>query len=132
MIVLNYSHPITDDQRARIESLAGVSIDRIADIPVHFDQERPFDEQAAALAQASGLTSEQWQTESLLINPPAFAPGAVVLLAYLHGLMGYFPPVVRIRPVAENPTRRFEVAEVVDLQQTRERGRMTRTQVDRS
>jgi hypothetical protein len=51
---------------------------------------------------------------------------AALLLAELHGRMGYFPPVVRTRPVEGSLPRRFEVAEILDLQGRRETARVTR------
>jgi len=52
---------------------------------------------------------------------------AAQLLAELHGRMGYFPPVVRTRPVAGAVPRRYEVAEILDLQMTREGARRNRS-----
>jgi len=40
--------------------------------------------------------------------------------------MGYFPPVVRLRPVEGSIPRRFEVAEILDLQALREQARTQR------
>lgn len=51
---------------------------------------------------------------------------AAVLLAELHGRMGYFPTIVRLRPVADATPRRFEVAELIDLQSVRDVARIKR------
>ena len=40
--------------------------------------------------------------------------------------MGYFPAMVRLRPLTGSVVRQFEVAEILDLQQLRERGRRSR------
>ena len=40
--------------------------------------------------------------------------------------MGYFPPVVRTRPIANSLPRQFEAAEVLDLQAVREAARTFR------
>jgi hypothetical protein len=52
----------------------------------------------------------------MLANPPSLNVIAVTLLAELHGRMGYFPPVVRLLPVAGSVPPRFEVAEMISLQ----------------
>jgi len=51
---------------------------------------------------------------------------AVTLLAYLHGLMGYFPAVIRLRPVEGSTPPQYEVAEVINLQAVREEARCAR------
>ncbi|HJT55847.1 MAG TPA: CRISPR-associated protein Csx15 [Ktedonobacteraceae bacterium] len=125
MLVLNFSHPLTAEQRARIEALAGTSLEDVRTIPVQIDQAKPLESQIAQLVNAVGLSSEEWQTRQLLINPPGFAPAAFVLLAELHGRMGHFPALIRLRPAAGAVTT-YEVAELLDLQVIRERARVRR------
>jgi len=79
-----------------------------------------------AMADAVGLTPQQWQTESILINLPSLNYSAVLLIAELHGRMGYFPPCVRLRPVKDALPPRFEVAEVLNLQAVRDGARRKR------
>jgi len=126
MLILNYSHPLTPDQLAQLAALTGQSIAEVRDIPAQFDLDTPFAQHALALAEAAGLTAAQWQTESLLVVLPALNFGAAALLAELHGRMGYFPPVVRLRPVKDALPPRYEVAEVINLQAIRETARTRR------
>ncbi|HHW44409.1 MAG TPA: hypothetical protein GXX25_11505, partial [Desulfotomaculum sp.] len=70
-----------------------------------------------------GLTSQEWQTEPLLINLPSLSCSAAVVLALLHGRMGYFPPILRLRPDTDSLVPRFVVAEILNLQAIRERAR---------
>ena len=67
-----------------------------------------------------------WQTRLLVINPSALAPVALALLAELHGRYGYFVSILNIRPVAGALPLRYEVAEVVALQQLRDAARERR------
>lgn len=92
-----------------------------------FDHVRPFAEQVNALADALGLSSTQWQTEPILVNLPALAPIAAVLIAELHGRMGYFPAIFRVRPVADSTPPVYEVAEIINLQAVRDMARERRT-----
>ena len=126
MILLNFGHPLTADHLAQIESLTGAAIARVIDRPPQFDLALPFAPQAEALADSVELSSEEWQTTPLLVNPPALNLIALTLLAHLHGRMGYFPAVVRLRPVPDATPLRFEVAEVVNLQAMREAARERR------
>ncbi len=123
MIVLNFSHPLSDEQREQIEAMAGLAIAQVIDIPTQFDHARPFVEQTRALLDGLGLTPAEWQSQTLLINPPSLNVIVAVLLAELHGRMGHFPPVIRLRPAANAVLPRYEVAEIINLQQVRDEAR---------
>lgn len=41
MILLNFTHPLTDGQRTQIETLTGQNIERVLDAPAHFDHVLP-------------------------------------------------------------------------------------------
>ncbi len=126
MLILNYSHPLTDDQCKQIETLINQPVSEVRQILVQFDQQTEFAPQIARLIEAAQLTATEWQSQSLLLVPPALNFIALALLAELHGLMGYFPDCVRLRPVGEARPPRFEVAEILNLQDYRERGRGNR------
>ena len=126
MVVLNFSHPLTDAQCGQIERLAGQSIADLRSVPTQFDEQQPFVPQIDVLVNQVGLTAEQWQTASILVVLPSLNFIAAALLANLHGRMGYFPSVVRTRAVAESLPRRYEVAELLDLQTARDRARRVR------
>src|SRR5258708_31827049 len=125
MLILNFSHPLTPEQRAQIEALAYTTVEEVRTIPVQIDQAEPLETQIIAIVDAAGLSPEEWQTRQLLINPPGFAPAAFVLLAELHGRMGHFPSLIRLRPVS-GPVTSYEVAELLDLQVIREQARRRR------
>lgn len=129
MFLLNFAHPLTADHLAAVERLTGEKPE-VRDVACQFDPHQPFAPQVTALADAAGLTPEEWQTMPLLLNLPTLHVIAALLLAELHGRCGYFPAVLRLRPVEGAVPPRFEVAEVLDLQGQRERGRGTRGQRD--
>src|SRR5205085_4912478 len=113
MLLLNYSHPLTEEQRAQIEALASRSITEVRTIPVQINHAEPLAPQIVALVDASDLSSEEWQTRSLLINPPGYAPAAFVLLAELHARMGHFPAIIHLCPKSD-PSPSYEVAELLN------------------
>lgn len=123
MLILNYAHPFTDEQLAQIETLVGGAVSEVKQIKVHLDQARPLLPQVIALADAAGLSHEEWSGRALLINPPSLNFVAVALIAELHGRMGYFPTCLRIRPVPGATPPRYEVAEVLNLQDVRNAAR---------
>ena len=126
MFILNFSHPLTPDHLAQIETLTDESVADVRHVPAQFDHEQPFAAQVAALADDCGLAPEEWQTTPLLVVPPALNFSAVTLLAELHGRMGYFPTCIRMRPVAGSRPPRYEVAELLDLQTVRDEARQRR------
>jgi len=126
MILLNFAHPLTREQIAQIEDLSCQKIASVIEVPSQIDSEQPLVPQVVAMADAAGLTPQQWQTESILINLPSLNYSAVLLIAELHGRMGYFPPCVRLRPVKDALPPRFEVAEVLNLQAVRDGARRKR------
>ncbi|MGI9057470.1 MAG: CRISPR-associated protein Csx15 [Ktedonobacteraceae bacterium] len=125
MLILNFTHPLTETQRAQISALADTSIEEVITIPVRIDQVEPLAPQITAIVNAVGLSSEEWQTRTLLINPPGFTPAALVLLAELHGRIGRFPALIRLRPKL-GPVTTYEVAEILNLQSIREEARRRR------
>lgn len=125
MIVLNYSHPLTEQQIAHIAAIIGER-PLVRAIDSQIDRERPLAEVAVELADAAGLTPDEWQTTPLLINPPALAPLAIVVLAEIHGRAGGFPAMLNVRPVAGSIPTRYEVAEILNLQAIRETARRRR------
>lgn len=126
MILLNFSHPITDAQRTQIEALTGNPIGREIAVLPQFDEQQPFAPQLASLLGRFPMTPAEWQGEPILVVLPSLNFIAAALLAELHGRMGYFPPVVRTRPLADTVPRQFEVAEILDLQALREQARKKR------
>ena len=125
MLILNFTHPLTSEHKTQIEALAGTTIDEIRTISVQIDQAQPLEAQMRAIVDRVQLTSEEWQTRPLLINPPGYAPAAFILLAELHGRIGHFPSLIRMRP-KQGSIPAFEVAELLNLQAVREAARMRR------
>lgn len=126
MLLINFSHPLTDAQRQAAEALTGGVIDRALNVRTQFDHAAAFAEQVAALVDGIGLTAQEWQSLPLLVIPPSLSTIACAVLAELHGRCGHFPPVLRLRPIANSMPPQFEVAEIVNLPAVRERAREKR------
>jgi len=126
MIIVNFTHPLTDAQLAQIAALTKAEPARVIQAMAQFDDQQPYAAQAADLVAQVDLSPEEWQTTPILVVPPALNFIAALVLAELHGRMGYFPAVVRLRPVPDAVPRRYEVAEILDLQGVRDAARHAR------
>jgi transcriptional regulator with XRE-family HTH domain len=124
LVLLNFAHILTESQKARIEELAGSSIDKTLDIPTLINEAEPLGPQIASLLDTIDLSIEEWHTSHILVNPPGYAPAAFLLLAEIHGRSGHFPGFVRLRPVQGSITT-YEVAEIINLQAVRDSARIS-------
>jgi len=126
MLLLNFAHPLTETHLAQIRSVTGQDIERVIAIEAQFDILQPFGGQVQGLIHQIGISVADWQMCVVLVNPPTLHVIAVTLLAELHGRMGYFPAVLRLRPVVDALPPQFEVAEIINLQAVRDAARHSR------
>ncbi|BAJ64873.1 CRISPR-associated protein Csx15 [Anaerolinea thermophila] len=126
MILVNFSHPLSNDQMAQLQALLGAPIERVVEVHSQIEPDQPLAPQVTAMVDQAGLTLEEWQNAPIIVNPPSLNFSAVLLVAELHGRMGYFPACVRLRPVNGAIPPRFEVAEVLNLQLQRDAARRRR------
>ena len=126
MVVLNFAHPLTPEQQQQIEALTGQPVEEVIAIDAQVDLARPLVPQVVSMVDRVGFSPEEWQTRPILILLPALSYSAGVLIAELHGRMGYFPPIIRLRQVQGMIPPRFEVAEVISLQDVRVAARTRR------
>jgi len=126
MILLNFAHLLTPEQRLQIEVLTGQSVERIIECDSQVDVHQPLAPQVTNMVETVGLSPAEWQTLPFLVNPPALNFSAACILAEIHGRCGYFPPCLRLRPTEDSIPRRYEVAEILDLQAIRDQARHRR------
>lgn len=130
MIIINFSgHPLTNSQQTAVSTIKALPISQIIDLLPHFDQQRPFAPQIQKAVDTVSLSSAAWQQNRILIVPPGHAPAAAVLLAELHGRLGHFPEIIRIRPSPDAPEP-YEVGEIINLQQLRDLSRQKRLNLE--
>lgn len=126
MIILNFAHPLTPRQLEQIAALVGSTPERVQDIRSQFDLEQPFNQQIAHLLDDLDVSTQQWQAGGWLIVLPSLNYAAAVLLAELHGRMGHFPAILRLRPVAGALVTEYDVAEIINLEAVRAEARTRR------
>jgi hypothetical protein len=130
MIIVNFSHPLSDAQKAQIERMQPHAIDRVIDVPANFDNNHSFVAQANDLARAVPLSAEEWQTERILLLLPEQSAIAALLLAVLHAYRGDSPTIIRRRREPGDGATLYEIAEIINLQSVRESARPARFATD--
>jgi len=126
MYIINLAHPLTEAHIRKIQKITGKTVAGVKETPSQIDHNLPLEPQIETLLDKTGFTPQQWQTEPFLVNLPALNYSAATVLAQLHGRAGYFPPIIRLRPVPEQIPPRYEVAEILNLQDMRDRARKKR------
>lgn len=104
-----------------MEAIIGNKDLEVNDLPSHIDHALPLEPQIEAVLDPTGFTPLQWQTEGFIVNLPALSCSAAVTLAQIHGKAGYFPPVLRLRSEPGHISPCYEVAEILSLQEIRDR-----------
>ena len=126
MIVVNFAHPLTEEQQNQIVALTGEIIDKLIDVNSQIDPSKPLAPQIVAMADAAGLDRVDWHAENILVNLPSLNFSAAALLVELYGRMGYLPPVLRLRPIQGSLPPRYEVAEILNLYEIQDASRFRR------
>ena len=112
MIVVNFSHPLTDDQKRKIEYFTNQRIDRLIEIMARFDFTKPIALQVNELFNQTRLTRTDLQYNVIAVNLPALSIGAGLMTELLIK-KGCNINFIRLSPVAGSLPPTFEVAEVV-------------------
>lgn len=126
MNLLNFSHPLNKVQLEQLAKLIGQPITDVRDIAVQFDTDQTFTPQVVAMIDNLSIESARWQNDPWLIIPPALNYITAILLAELHARMGHFPTIIRLKPVQQNFTTQYDVAEIINLEQVRQIARQRR------
>jgi hypothetical protein len=126
MIILNFTHPLSPKQIEQIATLAGNQPERVHDIKVQFDVDQPFAAQVVAMLDTLSISPAEWQSGGWLIVLPSLNYIAGVLLAELHGRMGHFPAILRLKAASNAVVTEYEVAEIINLEVVRQEARTRR------
>ncbi len=120
-LVLNFSsHLILPKQQQAIQKLLDWTTSEVIDARLgNVPETGNFVAALVNHIEKIDLLPNDWQTSQMVVMPAGYAPAWSVLLAELHGRLGYFPDVVRLRPAPTHADEKFEVAEVISLREIR-------------
>ncbi|MCB0259206.1 MAG: putative DNA binding domain-containing protein [Calditrichaeota bacterium] len=116
-ILINFAREVDELQIEQLRKLLQADIDEIINVPSKLFDNQPYLPQVRAMIDAVVLTPPEWQSLPLVVNIHPFAPAAAAVLAWIHGLRGFFPEIVRMARNEQN--NRFEVVEVLLIQSVR-------------
>ncbi len=124
-LALNFSgHPVLPGQQKAIQKRMGWPKLDVIDVPMGtIAEDENFLKIAILKVDGIDLLPSEWQTFSLVAIPSGYSPLWSALLAEMHGRLGHFPDVVRIRPAPQGEKEKFEVAEILDLRDIRHQAR---------
>ena len=124
-LVLNFSgHPVLPIQKQNIEQLMHWRSLEVLDVSLgNVPEDENFVPSIAKALEKIDLTPEEWQTTPLVVVPAGYSLIWSVVLAELHGRLGYFPDVVRLCPSTKPSMEKYEVAEIMNLREVRHNSR---------
>jgi len=124
-LILNFSgHPVLPGQKQTVERFMHWNISEVVDCVFgNVPEDQNFVSTITKAIERVKLSQEEWQTTSLVVIPAGYAAIWSVVLAELHGRLGYFPDVVRLRPASSGGGEKFEVAEIINLREVRHSSR---------
>jgi hypothetical protein len=127
-LVLNFSgHPVMPGQIKTIEKQLHWPKSRVIDVPVGtVAEDRKFVANVVKAIEHIDLSPEEWQRAGIVVIPAGYSAIWSVVLAELHGRLGYFPDVVHLRPSPPASEEKFEVAEIMNLREVRHASREKR------
>jgi len=115
MIVINMKHGMNDAQRRNLARLLAIPVQDIDErvlVPT-FDLVGELVPQVLALV--DGLITTETLLEEIALIAPSVAEAALIVAVYVHGKLGYWPPILRMAQTQGLPTPRWDVVEVVRL-----------------
>lgn len=124
--IVNFSHPLSDRTLEQIRDETGHPVGEVIRVSTQFNDDRPFYPHTVALVDKAGISPEEWQQGRILVVPPGFSPVTSTVLAEIHGRMGHFPTIIRLRAVAGSKPQEYELAEIINLQVIRDTARKSR------
>lgn len=115
--MINFGREVDGPQIEQLRNLLGAEIDEVINIPSGLRDDQSYLPQVRAMIDAVRLTPSEWQSLPLVVNIHPFAPAAAAILAWIHGLRGFFPEIVRMSRNEKND--RFEAVEILQIQSVR-------------
>lgn len=128
MIILNFSHPLTQEQKEQIRQKAGISKNdwnnsRVIRVNCYINIEKDLPRQINQILE--NIPNYVWNGHVMIVPPP-IAHSAILISIGIRERCGYYPQAIRIKRVTKSLPPKFVVAEVIDLNNFKEKSRSMR------
>ncbi len=124
MTILNLASPLSSEDKSMIAALCGRKARRVMDVALTFSETEPLAPQVRAMLDGLGLTSSDWQNQSIVVNLPDDPAAAALIVAEIAGRRGRTPSIIRWRRSSDHAG--MEPAEVISLHEIRKEARHQR------
>jgi hypothetical protein len=116
MILLNFSSPFKQGQLAHVETILHEPIDRVINYQCKIDSDLEILPQILTFMAKLPASDAELKSEPVAVVLPDQNYLAVLVMAYLHGILGYFPPIFRTRLATIGIMPIHEVVELLNPQ----------------
>ena len=124
-LIVNFSgHPVLPGQKKAIEKLMHWQEVEVIDVPLrNVPEDRHFVLAIEKVVDGIDISPKEWQELPMVVIPAGYSAVWAIVQSILHGRLGHFPDVVRLRPASPLSVEKFEVAEIMNLHQVRHQSR---------
>lgn len=124
-LIINFSgHPVLPGQQKDIGKMMHWPSPEIINVSLgNVAEDHNFVSTIEKAVEKIALSPEEWQSTPIVVIAAGYSAVWSVVLAELHGRLGYFPDVVRLRPASTVSNEKFEVAEIMNLREVRHKSR---------
>jgi hypothetical protein len=124
-LIINFSgHPVLPGQQKDIGQMMHWQTPEVITVSLgNVAEDHHFVSTIEKAVEKVALSPEEWQSTPLVVIAAGYTAVWSVVLAELHGRLGYFPDVVRLRPASTASNEKFEVAEILNLREVRHNSR---------
>jgi len=128
MIILNFSHELTDKQEESIRKLTNTSDEewnksKTYRVKCYINIEKNLDDQ---IDEILSNIPDMWTNNRILVVPPPIAHSAIMILLGIYSKCGFFPETIRIKKRKGSTPPEYVVAEIIALQEFKDRMRAKR------
>jgi len=124
-LIINFSgHPVLPGQQQDIGQMMHWSSSEVINVSIgNVPEDHNFVPSIEKSVEKIPLSPEEWQSIPVVVIPSGYSQIWSVVMAELHGRLGYFPDVVRLRFSSSISNEKFEVAEIMNLREVRHNSR---------
>lgn len=132
MILLNFSHALTNQQEGEIRKLLSIPDKewekrKTIRVDCFLNINSDFSPQAEKILDSIPMKDDEWTEERLVVVPPPISHSAILIILGIFAKCGYLPEIVRIKKKPKSTPPIYMVAEIIELQPYKDKMRSKRS-----